>query len=189
MSETLKGFIADFKDKINSAVGENKPDTDKLTADAEKGDAEAQLQLGKAYYSGSGIKKDHEKAFMWLKRSAENGNAEAQLLQGFVDFESDDKAEAEKRFRASADQGNITAQYALGALCEEDFENHKSDVAEALKWYRKAADQGFAEAQCALGLHYYCGSGVGKDYGEVFKWFKKAADQGNDRGEYLVGNS
>jgi predicted Zn-dependent protease len=42
-------------------------------------DAWAQLQLGKYYWSGTGVKQDREQAMIWLRKSAEQGNTDAQV--------------------------------------------------------------------------------------------------------------
>ena len=45
---------------------------------AERGDAEAQFELGKCYRRGSGIKRDFTLAVEWYRKAAEQGNAPAQ---------------------------------------------------------------------------------------------------------------
>ena len=66
-------------------------------------------------------------------------------------------------FRKAADQGNASAQFALGAM----YFGRKGvpqDYTEAVKWLRKAAEQGNAGAQNNLGLMYSNGKGVPQDY-------------------------
>ena len=46
---------------------------------AEQGLAPAQVNLGLAYDSGKGVKKDDEKAVDWYKKAAEQGDADAQF--------------------------------------------------------------------------------------------------------------
>jgi len=48
-----------------------------MMAAAEKGNAEAQMHLGKMYYNGRGVPHDHEKAIYWHKKAAEQGNQES----------------------------------------------------------------------------------------------------------------
>ena len=53
-----------------------------LKEEAEKGDAEAEYQLGAAYDSGYGVKRDSRKALKWYKSSAKHGYKPAiQLLE------------------------------------------------------------------------------------------------------------
>lgn len=47
-----------------------------LTA-AEKGNADAQMHLGKMYFNGRGVPHDHEKGKYWHKKAAEQGNLES----------------------------------------------------------------------------------------------------------------
>ena len=49
-----------------------------MSADAEKGDDQAQLNVGMMYFGGKGTKKDYAQAMSWLVKSAEQGNIEAQ---------------------------------------------------------------------------------------------------------------
>ncbi len=53
-----------------------------LKADAAKGDAEAQYELGLAYSAGNGVTQDYVEAVRWFKSSAEGGHAEAQNALG-----------------------------------------------------------------------------------------------------------
>jgi len=46
-------------------------------AAAKLGDAWAQRQVGKLYWSGAGVKQDREQALAWLEKAAKQGNAEA----------------------------------------------------------------------------------------------------------------
>lgn len=117
-----------------------------------------------------------------IKKSAESGNAVAQLKLGnayeYGKGVKKDPTEAVKWYRKAADQGNADAQYYLGAAYGFGM-GVKIDQAEELKWYRKAADQGNANAQFWLGTAYSNGKGVPMDYKEAAKWFRKAADQGH----------
>lgn len=46
--------------------------------EAEKGNAEAQCNLGICYYYGKGVKQDHKMGIEWCKKAANLGNKEAQ---------------------------------------------------------------------------------------------------------------
>ena len=95
-----------------------------------------------------------------------------------------------EKFRASAEQGDASAQCSLGAyygkgigVSEDDAEGDE----EAVKWFRKAADQGNAGGQYNLGLCYSLGVGVPRDGAEAVKWYRKAADQGNADAQFQLG--
>ncbi len=158
-----------------------------LKAKAEKGDAEAQRNLGWMYAKGQGVAKDEAEAVTWYRKAADQGSANAQLNLGEAydngQGVAEDEAEAVKWYRKAADQGNAYAQSILGWR----YANGKGvtkDEAEALRWYRKGADQGVAYAQFELGWIYANGRGVGKDEVEAVKWYRKAADQGYANAQY-----
>ena len=50
---------------------------------AEQGRPIAQLNLGNCYHDGKGILQDYNKAYEYYKKSAEQGNADAQTKLGF----------------------------------------------------------------------------------------------------------
>ncbi len=82
----------------------------------------------------------------------------------------------EKDFRASAEQGNVEAQYNLAMIYDRGVGVENND-SEALKWYRKAAEQGYAKAQYNLGMMYYFGKGVPQDKVTGYQWVILAADR------------
>jgi TPR repeat protein len=84
------------------------------------------------------------------------------------------------RYRNAADQGNASAQSALGSMYANG-DGVSRDYAAAVSWSRKAADQGNAHAQSDLALMYFNGRGVLKDYAAALCWARKAADQGDAR--------
>lgn len=55
---------------------------EELIKKAEEGDAEAQFQLGLAYYNGDGINKNYRKAYYWFQKAIEQGNGDAQNYLG-----------------------------------------------------------------------------------------------------------
>lgn len=168
----LRGLFED----INSLSFE---DVKKL---AERGNAEAQNNLGYRYYNGKGVKRDYAEAVKWYRKSAEQGYAEAQYWLGLMyqwgKGVKQDYAEAIKWFLKSAEQGYAKAQYTLG-ISYHLGEGVKKDYAEAAKWYSKAAEQGYTGAQYSLGDMYEHGYGVAKDLQEARKWYGKAAAQGH----------
>lgn len=81
---------------------------DTLKMKAENGNAQAQLELGKAYYEGKIITADTTLAIQWFKQSAEQGNAKVQLELGICY-----KEQAFKWIKKSAEQENADAQFEL----------------------------------------------------------------------------
>ena len=70
----------------------------------------------------------------------------AEFDAGVKAYERGDYATALRIMRELADQGNVSAQTALGFMYEDGL-GVTQDYAEAVKWFRKAADQGEAIKQ------------------------------------------
>ena len=157
---------------------------------AEQGDAEAQTNLGLAYYNGEGVAKDFAEAVRWFRKAAEQGHAEAQLHLGMLYATGDgipqDDKEAVRWWRQSAEQGFAQAQFNLG-VAYATGKGVDTDSAEAVRWYRLAAEQGLADAQVNLGGAYYEGVGVLEDKEEAVRWFRQAAEQGDIFAQYNLG--
>jgi TPR repeat protein len=156
------------------------PDVEGLRAKAEKGDAEAQYNLGKLYAKGLGVKEDYKQAAKWYRQAADRGHAGAQVALGELHEAGQgaprDHAEAAKLYRQAAEQGNAAGQYSLAALYVIG-RGVPQDNAQALKWYRQAANQGDALAQYNLGMRYYEGKGVAREPVEAYQWLTLAAKE------------
>ena len=166
-------------------------DPDEIETLAYKGDPSAQSRLGAMYYVGrDDVDQDYTKAAEWSQKAADQGNANAQLVLGWLYEDGNgvrqDYNEAAEWFRKAADQDHAGAQSSLGAMYESG-KGVRQDYAEASKLYKKAADQGDAHAQFRLGVMYQEGNGVRQDYAEASKLYKKAADQGNGKAQVLLG--
>ncbi|HXZ52753.1 MAG TPA: hypothetical protein VEH51_12195 [Burkholderiales bacterium] len=81
---------------------------------AEGGNAGAQLDLGKAFAEGHGVKRDVASAAMWYRKAAMQGNAEAQLRLGQLCADGQgvpqDDFQAYVWFSAAARGGSATAK-------------------------------------------------------------------------------
>jgi len=159
-------------------------------AQADRGDAQAQLSLGTMYASGRGVSQDMLKAAKWHRKAAEQGLARAQLRVAFEYANGlgvkTDHLEAIKWLRRAVEQGLAEAQLQLG-LCYSNGDGVAEDAVEAAKLYRKAADQNLADAQYTLGNCYFEGNGVTKDIHEGVAWTRKAAEQGLAAAENSLG--
>ncbi len=98
-------------------------------------------------------KQDFEASTECLRKSAELGNAWAQLYYGGslkkgVGTEQNMPAAVEW-FRKSADQNCSIAFFELG-VCYENGEGVERNLDEAEAWYKKALDAGIEEAQSAI---------------------------------------
>ncbi len=85
---------------------------------AEQGDAQAQSDLGHAYYNGQGVPQDYKQAVKWYRKAAEQGFAKAQYNLGRMHALGlgvpVDYAQAVKWFREGAEQGDALSHYNLG---------------------------------------------------------------------------
>ena len=117
---------------------------------AEKGDAEAQYNLGKMYHDGKDVAKDDVEAVKWFRKAADQGYAAGQNGLGFMYVTGDgvpkDEAEAVKWFRKAADQRYAKGQFNLG-LMYDNGQGVPKDEAEAYKWWLLAGAQGDEDAK------------------------------------------
>jgi TPR repeat protein len=157
---------------------------------AERGDAQAQLELGRLYEEGLQVRRDNEEAVKWYRLAAEQGLEDAQVELGLCYAEElgvkRDYAEAYRLFSLAADKGFPPAQLCLANLLIKGRGVRRDEGAAAI-WNRRAAEQGFADAQFNLGLCYLDGTGVEKNEEEAFKWFLLAAEQGLADAQVNVG--
>ena len=124
-----------------------------LREKAEKGDVQAQFNLGRAYAIGKDVTQSDSKSIKWYRKAAEQGHAEGQLILGFMheigkDVTQSDR-EAAKWYSKAAEQGNAEGQFILGDMYRRGKGMSQSD-SEAVKWFRKAAKQGNAGAKKEL---------------------------------------
>src|SRR6266403_2267567 len=122
-----------------------------IGAGADKGDAKAQYELGRAFFSGTlGVAKDEAEAVKWFRKAAEQNVADAQFSLGVCYANgrgvTKDDAEGVKWFRKAAEQNLADAQYNLG-VCYDSGEGVAKDEVEAYKWWLLAAGQGNDDAK------------------------------------------
>jgi len=113
------------------------PDLIALKAQAEKGDAKAQNNLGKIHEKGRGTTQNFAEAIKWYRKAVEQGYADAQYNLGFMHYRGDgvkkDYSEAARWFRKAAEQGCDVAQCMLGLMYHGGQGLARDDV-EAWKW-------------------------------------------------------
>jgi len=163
---------------------------------AGQGDADAQLDLGNAYYYGEGVRQDYAEAGTWYRKAAEQGDqddpddperlgAYYEAREILASFFPQDYVEVESE---AAEQGHAEAQYGL-AWAYRRGELVPQDYVEAVNWYGRAAEQGHTEAQYELGNAYATGQGVAQDYAEAAKWYRKAAERGHADAQYNLSKA
>ena len=178
-----KGVAAYIRGDYATALQEWKPL-------AERGDADAQYNLGVMFKQGNGVPQDYKQAAKWYRRAADQGNSRAQvalgeMIQTGIGVPQDYK-QAAKWYRLAAEQGQASGQFNLGWLYEQG-NGVPQDYKEAFKWYILAAKQMNADAQFNLGVMYAQGHGVPQDYKEAVKWYRLSAGQGDAKSQYNLG--
>lgn len=180
-----------------SADVPNAESIDALKAEADKGDAQAQTDLGLHYQFGIFVPKDCAQALFWFRKAAEQSWPGAQMALG-IQYQggssagpieacvSQDLTQGAAWFRKAADEGWPSAQHELGWSYETGAGVPK-DYQLAAFWYRKAAEQGDDDSQLSLGRLYYNGQGVPQDYVQSATRVRKAAEQGNVGAQTLLG--
>jgi TPR repeat protein len=92
-------------------------------------------------------------------------------------YEKGNYDDAIEKYKASAERGNVSAQWDLGVI----YQNGRGvdiDYKEALKWFTKAAKNGDKYSQFNLGYMHYSGQGTPINKAKSFKWYSLAANQG-----------
>ena len=154
-------------------------------AKAEKGDAEAQYEVGRLYEKGDGVESSDKDSFYWYEKSAKQGNADAQSELGYIyilgnSFVKPNPEESFKWFEKSAAQNNIYSINSLGTSYEYGA-GVKMDEKKSLEYYKKAADLGHSNAQVSYADHYFKKNlkhSSTKDEDEIcLKYLKMAAKQ------------
>ncbi|MBD5355428.1 MAG: sel1 repeat family protein [Bacteroides sp.] len=87
---------------------------------ADKGDAEAQFEIGYMYVTGRGVPKDYTIGIDWYRKAAENGSSNAQNSLGYMYMQGvgviQDYGEARKWLEKAASQGNLQAKTYLDKI-------------------------------------------------------------------------
>lgn len=157
---------------------------------AEKGDAQAQMELADAYFNGKGgLKRSFQDAVVWLEKAAEAGdvNAQYQIAQCYIEGKGVAKSEEKgvEWLTKVAEGGNADAQRQL-ALCYRDGRGVAQSNEKYFFWIEKVADGEKPETQLDLAKAYYVGDGVKKDLNKARFWAEKSSAKGNLEAEYLL---
>ena len=157
---------------------------------AERGDANAQLDLAKLYRKRGCFPDDKrdEIAFGWIEKAAEQGLSEAQVeLASSYLYGKGVKMDVDKglnMYHTLATQNVAVAEYDLGDVYmtgSPDEENTiRPDTNKALFWYETAANKGMLiQAMNRLGALYRDQNQTFYDLDTSSSWFRKAAESGD----------
>lgn len=141
-------------------------DINAIRQKAQAGDAEAEYQLARAYYSGKGTAFDPKQGLQWLRKSADQNYAPAEFALGVI-FQLGDQSvsknphEAATWFRKAAQQNNTDAQTRLatmlsqGLISQQEARWHTPAVAKTdapVKQQNAKGPQPFSFAEVETGL-------------------------------------
>ncbi|WP_185829243.1 SPOR domain-containing protein [Sphingomonas ginkgonis] len=116
---------------------------------ADKGDADAQFNLGQAYKLGRGVQLDLAAAQGWFERSARQGHADAQTSLGLMLFQNGNRIAGMRWLKTAAEGGEARAMLVYGtALFNGD--GVPQDQILAYAFVSRAAAQGLAPAKDTL---------------------------------------
>jgi cell division septation protein DedD len=116
---------------------------------AEKGDADAQFNLGQAYRLGRGVPTNLSAAKTWFGRSANQGHLDAQTTLGLLLFQNGDQVEGLKWLKQAAAKGEPRALLVYGtALVNGD--GVAQDPVLGYAYVNRSAAQGLEPARQTL---------------------------------------
>ena len=157
------------------------PETARLQAAADQGDALSQYNFGVCLHSGSGVEQNLTEAARYFKMAADQGLVEGIYNYGVCLYDSNGVSEtgenAPHYFKLAADMGYTPAQVAY-SRCLVKGEGVPLNLAEAAHYLKAAADSGNHEAQRHYGTYLLYGKGVPMNPGEAVRYLKMASDGG-----------
>ncbi len=160
-----------------------------LTMSANHGNATAQKILALKLIDS----KEYEEGFMWLRKAADQGQAEAQFNMGYyliqgIGIEKDEEAAIEWLLK-SAESNYCSAQYYL-YICYAKGIGVEKDIEVSGQWLVKAAENEYPKAKMDAAYAYYNGTnGLEQNYEEAVRWFRDSAEHNcNNDARYHLGN-
>ncbi|HEY0017949.1 MAG TPA: CHAT domain-containing protein [Longimicrobium sp.] len=125
----------------------------------------------------------YDSAFVYFKRSAEEGEREAMSFLAIAYLSGEGTARDSTLGMHWLEQGGKERRDPRGmntlAIIYENDARMAGRYYWARHWYTEAAEQGYAEAMRNLGRHYRVGLGVARSDSLALHWYQKAADAGS----------
>jgi len=155
---------------------------DRLSAQAESGEPDAELTIGLKYLNGEGAAKNEAVGAGWIARSALKGNTLAQYWLAAL-YEHGrgvavDPVQAFAWYEKAALGGNRKAMHNL-AVAYAQGSGVAKDMSEAARWFSRAAALGYVDSAFNLAVLYERGDGVPQSLIDAYKWYAIAAAQGD----------
>ena len=153
---------------------------------AEAGDANAQFEVASLYNKMEKV--DYPTVVLWLRRSARQGNLEAEYALGQIYHRGKpgipvDLKEAEFWYKKAAVQGDkqaIKQLDVLRAMPAYQLESPPSiDEKWEIDWLMKTASYGDPQSQYQLARLYQEGKKLPMNYGKALSWYYQVAQSGH----------
>lgn len=142
-------------------------------------------KIGSMYKNGLGTEASVDKAIEYFRRSAELNNPNAQFEMGKFFLSTDDKRQAYRYFKQSADNGHTFGAYYAGRILLEN--NAASDIDKGIYLLNQAVSQG-CDAACYYLGKYYSEFDNKKCMDKAVGYLKKSADEYNNTfAQYRLG--
>jgi cell division septation protein DedD len=116
---------------------------------ADRGDPDAQFNLGQAYRLGRGVAADPRTSNMWFERAARQSHAQAEINLALALFQGNERERAIPWLQRAAERGDRRAQYYLGTA-HFNGDLVPRDWPRAYALMRRAADQNLPQAAQSL---------------------------------------
>ncbi len=163
-----------------------------LKSEAESGNADAQVSLGRLYFYGQeGVKEDAKKGVQWFKKAAEQGDGLGQYYFGVGYYYGKGiKQSYDDAFMwlmKSAKNNVLAAQYDLGQMYFNG-ESVSKNPNQAFNWFQSAAMGGHLNAKVMIGYMYEYGIGVKQSYKDALKWYQEASKEGHERATFYIAS-
>lgn len=164
-------------------------DLKEVQARAEKGEVEAQVQLGLLYANGRLVEKSYPDAKLWWEKAAEQGSAAAKYYVGYMYAGGagveKDKLIAKDWWEQAAEQDNVGALFNLGMLYVEGDVVTGSYV-EAGKYFTRAAELGNVQALFNVAMLHANGLGYPQSNEHGYAWARLAAENEHPAAQELL---
>lgn len=181
-----------------------------ITAKADSGDANAQIELAKRYASGDGVDLNQEAAFSWFKKAAEQNNLPAMIELAKIYYKgagvTEDDGLSQMWWRKAAEAGSAEAQYEMSLMYGNVLRSsvfipgkgqlQEENAANFIGWLSKSASQNYPEAEFELGMTYLLGATNGegakqkilipKDLDKGLLLLQKSAKQGYYKSQWAL---
>ncbi|MBW8880046.1 MAG: sel1 repeat family protein, partial [Asticcacaulis sp.] len=146
---------------------------------ANKGEAIAYVDLGRAYATGAGGSVDAQLAFSYFQMAANSGSVDGLVEMGRAYATgygvTRDSERAVATFQKAAGLGNVEAMLLL-SYCYEKGDGAPQSVETAREWLSKAAAIGNPEGEYWYGIYLMEGRGGPQNRTEGLQWLNKARD-------------